>query len=551
MGFRLRFWVLRVVALAVALGVCLAPAVARAATVVNGGFETGDFTGWHEQDQAGSAGSWQVYSGTSSPLNGFTIPAPPQGMFAAITDQTNPASNILYQDVALEAGAKHTLSLYVYYTSQAPIANPPTLDYTTSFPNQQFRIDVMKPSAPLTSVNPSDILLTVFATKTGDPESLSPTLIKVDLTPFAGQTVRLRFAQVDNQFFSNAGFDDVTIASTPAATTAPASGLTVGSATLNGTVNPAGSETSYHFEYGTTTAYGTSVPVPAAAVGSDSTVHSVSQAISGLSPGTTYHYRIVATNDNGTTDGADMTFTTTAAPPKAVPPTVTTGAASNLAHTSATLHGRVNPNGSATSYHFQYGTSTHFGKQTSVKSAGSGTITQSASASISGLARGHDLPLPDRRGQRGGNERRRRSHVQDPCPPAEAHSLTSQGSGRHARLRDLQGDLDWPSRRGRRDPPRGPQQTHIARRQDHDLPQAAPRDPPRQRHQTHLPHNSRINHRHRCNQTELHRITRRYRAATLFPRAFATARNRPQDCRHEAPAVSSVTAPAIWVLLAR
>ena len=386
MGFRLRFWVLRVVALAVALGVCLAPAVARAATVVNGGFETGDFTGWHEQDQAGSAGSWQVYSGTSSPLNGFTIPAPPQGMFAAITDQTKPASNILYQDVALEAGAKHTLSLYVYYTSQAPIANPPTLDYTTSFPNQQFRIDVMKPSAPLTSVNPSDILLTVFATKTGDPESLSPTLIKVDLTPFAGQTVRLRFAQVDNQFFNNAGFDDVTIASTPAATTAPASGVTVGGATLNGTVNPAGSETSYHFEYGTTTAYGTSVPVSAAAVGSDSTVHSVSQAISGLSPGSTYHYRIVATNDNGTTDGADMTFTTTAAPPKAVPPTVTTGAARNLAHTSATLHGRVNPNGSATSYHFQYGTSTHFGKQTSVKSAGSGTITQSASAPISGLA---------------------------------------------------------------------------------------------------------------------------------------------------------------------
>jgi hypothetical protein len=65
-----------------------------------------------------------------------------------------------------------------------------------------------------------------------------------------------------------------------------------------------------------------------------------------------------------------------------------TGAASNVTHTSAILHGTVNPNGSATTYYFQYGTSTAYGKQTSSHSAGSDTTTHPASATISGLAAG-------------------------------------------------------------------------------------------------------------------------------------------------------------------
>lgn len=82
-------------------------------------------------------------------------------------------------------------------------------------------------------------------------------------------------------------------------------------AVLNGTVNPAGLQTSYHFEYGTTAAYGSRVPLanelPA---GNQRKPRSVSAAIDGLQPGTTYHYRLVAENAIGETNGDDKTFTT-------------------------------------------------------------------------------------------------------------------------------------------------------------------------------------------------------------------------------------------------
>jgi hypothetical protein len=113
-----------------ALVMLLVPSASSAATIANGGFESGDFTGWTVVNQPGGSGDWFVYSGTSSPLNGFTIAAPPEGTHAAVTDQGGPASHVLYQDVALEAGFKHTLSFDVYYNNHASaFATPPSLDF--------------------------------------------------------------------------------------------------------------------------------------------------------------------------------------------------------------------------------------------------------------------------------------------------------------------------------------------------------------------------------------------------------------------------------------
>ena len=94
----------------------------------------------------------------------------------------------------------------------------------------------------------------------------------------------------------------------PTAITEAASGLTTTSVTLNATVNPGGEDTTYRFEYGPTVSYGASVPASGKAIGSGVKDIEVSQAIEGLEPGQTYHYRVVAGNIEGTVEGEDMVF---------------------------------------------------------------------------------------------------------------------------------------------------------------------------------------------------------------------------------------------------
>jgi hypothetical protein len=181
--------------------------------VPNGGFETGDFTGWNVRNQIDGSGDWFVYSGTLSPLSGFDIAAPPQGNFAATTDQTGPGSHVLYRNIKLASGMEHRLSFYLYYENRAgEFFTPRTLDYTV-FPNQQYRVDILRPKANPFTVDPDDIRATLFRTRVGDPNSLPPTLMTFDLTRFAGKTVRLRFAEVDNQFYFLASVDRVRVRS--------------------------------------------------------------------------------------------------------------------------------------------------------------------------------------------------------------------------------------------------------------------------------------------------------------------------------------------------
>lgn len=97
----------------------------------------------------------------------------------------------------------------------------------------------------------------------------------------------------------------------PSVSTLDATNVSRTTATLHGTVNPNGSNTSALFAYGPTTAYGSSVPA-SPDPGSGTTPVAVSAGVAGLSCETLYHFRLVATNSGGTTDGADRTFTTAA-----------------------------------------------------------------------------------------------------------------------------------------------------------------------------------------------------------------------------------------------
>ncbi|MBI4293686.1 MAG: DUF11 domain-containing protein [Betaproteobacteria bacterium] len=99
----------------------------------------------------------------------------------------------------------------------------------------------------------------------------------------------------------------------PMATTNTASGVTVSDATLNGTVNTRGANTTVTFQYGLTTAYGNSItatPSPVAPGSGPYPNVAVSASLNDLNCNTLFHYRVVATNSAGTTNGLDGTFTT-------------------------------------------------------------------------------------------------------------------------------------------------------------------------------------------------------------------------------------------------
>lgn len=168
-------------------------------------------------------------------------------------------------------------------------------------------------------------------------------------------------------------------ASAPTANTGSATAVKDTTATLNGTVNPDGSSTTYFFQWGLTTSYGTAgAPVSA---GAGVKAKGVSRPATGLVAGTIYHYRLVATNQFGIAYGADRTFKTTGHSP----PGVLTGQAVRLATTSATLTGAVYPGSQATSWIFQWGTTPSYGQNTAAQTFPPNTSAQLAVSELNGI----------------------------------------------------------------------------------------------------------------------------------------------------------------------
>lgn len=157
------------------------------------------------------------------------------------------------------------------------------------------------------------------------------------------------------------------------------------SATLNASVNPRGSQTTYWFEYGDSTSFGNTTSFESA--GNDSVSTGVSAAISNLSPATKYYFRVNAQNQYGTVNGATREFTTKG--PAAAAPSANTLSANAVATTTATLRGTVDPNGAETTYWFEYSTDSLLGavllKTTPHRSAGAGTNAISVEANIAEL----------------------------------------------------------------------------------------------------------------------------------------------------------------------
>jgi phosphodiesterase/alkaline phosphatase D-like protein len=142
------------------------------------------------------------------------------------------------------------------------------------------------------------------------------------------------------------------LAAAPVVVSESSSAVTPFAATLEAQVNPEGqATTSCVFEYGETTAYGSSVECEPALL-EDSTEQLTSASITGLKEATTYHYRVVVENAAGETKGTDAEFTT----PAAEPPIVGEQSVVGVSSTSAELRARVNPNNQETTYVFEYAT---------------------------------------------------------------------------------------------------------------------------------------------------------------------------------------------------
>lgn len=181
---------------------------------------------------------------------------------------------------------------------------------------------------------------------------------------------------------------DVCGASTalPAVGGASASYIRTDQALLRAGIIPNGSDTSGLFEWGTSTSYGfetASVPV-----GNGFSSVTVGKVLTGLSCGTTYHFRGVAVSGSNRINGTNQSFTTAACPPTA--PSVKDPSVDGITQTGATLHALVNPNGFAgTNAYFQYGTNPAlFAEGTNSQPMGSGTDWLAATAVVDNLTCG-------------------------------------------------------------------------------------------------------------------------------------------------------------------
>ena len=169
----------------------------------------------------------------------------------------------------------------------------------------------------------------------------------------------------------------------PYTTTQPATNTTTTSVKLNGMVNANSLNTIVAFEYGVTTSYGNIVTATQSPInGSFNT--NVNANLTGLLPGSTYHFRLKTENAKGISYGDDLTFTTLGQIP-----TATSQTATSIQTNAATINGLVNPNHLSTIAVFEWGTTTSYGNVvTAAQSPINGSFNTNVNANLTGLLPG-------------------------------------------------------------------------------------------------------------------------------------------------------------------
>jgi hypothetical protein len=203
----------------------------------------------------------------------------------------------------------------------------------------------------------------------------------ISISCVAGSVYHYRLVASNSQGTSQ-GADQVFTCS-PQVFTSNADNIGAFTARLNGSANPNGLATTGQYQWGLTNAYGNVTPPQSLGAGTNF-VFIDGGTLTGLTCSTTYHFRAVASNPNGTSVGSDVAFTTNPCSPSTF-----TGVATVVGQTSATFLGAVNPNGQLTNAHFQWGATTAYGNVTPDQAMGSGfNVVQMATVPISGLTCG-------------------------------------------------------------------------------------------------------------------------------------------------------------------
>jgi hypothetical protein len=232
--------------------------------ILNGGFETGTFTNWTISNTS-SSGTWVINNGSYVPPGPGGTMAPYAGGFSALSEQTGGGTHTLYQDVTIPAGAASAVLSW---------ADRIRNEYTSYTSAQYFHVEIRQTN--------NSVLQVAFSTQPGFPLINNWTNRSVNLSAYAGQTIRIAFVESDSLFYFNVGVDNVSLAV----------------ATSGGT--PAGTITNDVY-------FGTS-PTPGASQYQGSTTNS-SWTLPLLSPLTTYYWQIVSHNGT-TTAGPVWQFTT-------------------------------------------------------------------------------------------------------------------------------------------------------------------------------------------------------------------------------------------------
>lgn len=240
--------------------------------------------------------------------------------------------------------------------------------------------------AAVWQTNPSKVMVLYGTFGSGRFCAIGDSSVVEDATSSQGTTYAGWTTPADNGYCVINGMvwllNSNSVASTPpSVTTSNATSIAINAATLNGSVNPNGQTTTVKFRYGLTTNYNLTVSVSGTFSGSST--QAVSANLTGLTPGTTYHFAVTATNNSGSVTGLENTFTTASIVLAA--PTVTTAGVSGVTTNTATLNATVNPNNQSTTAQFLYGLTTNYNLTAAVTGTFTGGSAQAVSAAISNL----------------------------------------------------------------------------------------------------------------------------------------------------------------------